>query len=240
MVTAGMKEGFRGVWVCYCGGKSAAPVPDPARAMPPAMISGTARHRDMPAVTTACEREHATMTADSKLASSLVTRVRHALNLGQEPFADRVGSSLRTVARWEAGESVPADFHFAGMAKAVHPVDRALAAEVAAAAGKTLHGLGLEPPPDALPRAPAAAPPAYPVTPRHLVTTVLCSAAEALDMSPGAMRPALAAMLRTMCELGLSAEVAEQGLREPEPSGSSRPRASPSAKPRPPPRGTAR
>ena len=134
----------------------------------------------------------------------LVVLARQKLGLVQHDFADAIGSSLRTVGRWEAGQSGPEDFHFHRLAKLLHPVDPDLAHDAATAGGTTLEKLGVVAPPPPAP-APAeiaaaarVAPPPPPALPaRLLLDSVVCAAAEALeapDAPPVPMKRARAAV----------------------------------------------
>jgi hypothetical protein len=88
---------------------------------------------------------------------------------------------------------------------------RGLAAYLAACAGMSAVDLAARktPPPyaPAVHGDPAAATGSRPApTSKHLADSVLCAAAEAMQASPHAMRPAFAAGLHRMIELGLGAE----------------------------------
>jgi hypothetical protein len=76
----------------------------------------------------------------------------------QQEFSDAVGSSVRTVARWEDGSSSPGPWHYHKLAALLYPVDRARAHDAALLGDKTLEELGLvgSPPPTAA--APQTAP----------------------------------------------------------------------------------
>ena len=134
-------------------------------------------------------------------AGELVVRFIQATGLSYAQIGQQVGCSGRTVQRWVSAHSYPIAPHFHALATIVHPTDRALAARLAAAGGTNLLALGLEQP---APKA-AAPPPAEPVrtklTAAH-AETVLCAAAEAMDVSPRSMRPALVAAFARANELG--------------------------------------
>src|ERR1700722_18895092 len=149
-------------------------------------------------------------------------QVMHELYLGQKGLADITGSSRRTVQRWAAGKSSPYDFHVIKAACAVHARSPTHAALLAAAVGKTLVELGLEKPP-APPPAPAASPtvliaappPPPPLDARHIVDSVVCAAANALQVVPQSVRPALLAAFTRARQLNLSLEAVEKALGEP-------------------------
>jgi hypothetical protein len=93
----------------------------------------------------------------------------------QHQFARAVGSSVRTVSRWEGGTSSPAPWHFHALAALLHPVDAALAHEAAQFGGTTLEELGLGKPPP-----PPATPLPTPLPVRLLIDAVLFAAIDAL------------------------------------------------------------
>jgi len=142
--------------------------------------------------------------------AALLSDVQRALHLTQDKLGELMGRSRRTIIRYYQRGGIILPDTWEQLARAVHPHDRALAAELAAAAGQTLVSLGLEVPP--APPGPAAAPPAparsrrrEPTT-KHLVDSVLCSAAEAMNASPQAVRPAVAAAVERMIALEMSPE----------------------------------
>jgi hypothetical protein len=79
------------------------------------------------------------------------------------------------------------------IAVAIHRADAGLAAALAAHAGHTLESLGLVKPP---PTEPA-------VTARLFVDSVVCAAADAIEMNPRSVRPALLAAFARARELRL-------------------------------------
>jgi hypothetical protein len=97
------------------------------------------------------------------------------------------------------------------MARLVYPVDATLAGEIAAASGTTLQALGLLPPP--APVAPAAPPPPPAGPPDRVVDAVVCAAAEAMQVMPQSVRPAVLAAFACAKELGLTVEAVERVLR---------------------------
>jgi DNA-binding XRE family transcriptional regulator len=160
----------------------------------------------------------------------LMFRARQKLGLMQAEMADAVGTSLRTLSRWEAGDSTPADVHLHKVAKLLHPLDPELAKEAARWAGATLEQLGIvQPPaPPAPPPAPVAPPPPEPVAPppeplpaRLLVDAVVCAVAAALEALDGApvsvarARAAVAAAFASARDLRLSVDEAAAALAPP-------------------------
>jgi hypothetical protein len=93
------------------------------------------------------------------------------------------------------------------MALLVHPVDAALAAEIAAAGGTTLDALGL------VPATAPAAPHGSGGPPDRVVDAVVCAAAEAMQVMPQSVRPAVLAAFACARELGLTVEGVERVLR---------------------------
>jgi hypothetical protein len=136
-----------------------------------------------------------------------------ALGVSYRGLAALLGSSLRTCQRWGAGESTPTADRFAQLAGHVHAHDPALAAEIAAVAGATLESLGIvKPAPPPVPAA-AAPPPAPP--PAQLVENVLYAAAETMDVSPRAIRAAVAAAFARAHQLGLDVAAVDGVLTPP-------------------------
>jgi hypothetical protein len=140
-------------------------------------------------------------------------RLQRTLGLNQKKLAELLGYSSRTISRYYDGGGTLSPATYEKLAAAVHPHDPAFAAELAAHAGKTLVGLGLErPPPPPSPPVPARPVP----TQRHLVDSVVCAAAEAMQTPPHTMRPALTAAFERVLALGMTAEQALAGMT-PEP-----------------------
>jgi hypothetical protein len=126
-------------------------------------------------------------------------------------LARALGASTRSVSRWfngSAGTLIPGNYH--SLAHAMFPHDPAFAAEIATMGGTTLEALGLVKvvPPPTLVQAPAptvAAPPPKPeFVSLAMADSVLCAAAEHLDVSPRQLRPVLAAAFARALELGFS------------------------------------
>jgi transcriptional regulator with XRE-family HTH domain len=101
-------------------------------------------------------------------------QVRHALGMTQRNFADAVGSSLRTVSRWAAGQAYPDAPDYHRMAALVHARNPDLAEEAATRGGRTLEELGI-----VAPSPPAAPEPAQPA--RFLGDSVIFAALDATD-----------------------------------------------------------
>ncbi|HSS48270.1 MAG TPA: hypothetical protein VLX28_04930, partial [Thermoanaerobaculia bacterium] len=102
-----------------------------------------------------------------------------------------------------AGRSHLGPDKLVALARATFPVDQALAARAAALAGTTLEMLGL-----VRPRA-AAPPPPAPVNPTSpdVADSVLCAAAEAMNLPPQQLRPTLHAAFARARTLGLTVEM---------------------------------
>ena len=130
----------------------------------------------------------------------LLTEVRRALHLNQLELAELIGRSKRTVQRLEAGRSTFYGRERALLVRALYPKDPELAARVAASGGETLAAAGIV-------EAPSA-----PMVSRDAIDSVLCAAADVLDLSPRAVRPALLAALTRASDLGLSVEALAAGL----------------------------
>jgi hypothetical protein len=141
----------------------------------------------------------------------LIIQARGLLRVSQGELGELLGSSRRTGQRWEGSGSVPMDPQLHQLAGLVHPHDPKLAADLARAGGTTLEKLGIElpppPPPVALPPPPPPPPP-----PEDVVDAVVCAAAEAIDIMPRAIRPALLAAFTRARRIGLSVEAVERAL----------------------------
>jgi hypothetical protein len=139
-------------------------------------------------------------------------RVRMTVGLTQAQLGDLLLRSRRTILRMErrGGTMLASDWE--KLARATHARDRVLATQLAASAGKTLVDLGLEQPPP--PPAPAA-PPRPVASAQHLVDSVVCAAAEAMQQTPQAMRPGVVAAFERAIALGMSAQDVLQALAMP-------------------------
>jgi len=149
----------------------------------------------------------------------LLGEARIALHIGsQGELGEQLGSSARSGQRWERGEAIPSPGQIQQLARLVYPHDASLAAEIAAAGGSSLETLGLVQPPSPPPVAapPAAAPAPPPPDPKYLVDTVVCAAAEAMQMMPEQIRPALRAAFRRARLAGLSVDDCDRGLSGPD------------------------
>jgi hypothetical protein len=134
--------------------------------------------------------------------------------LNQGKLADLLGSSRRTVQRWETASSYPQPHYLHALADAVRPHDAALAEALDGHAPRPVAPPPPPPPPAIVPVADAVsaaeAPPTIPpravlAVPAHvLVDSVVCAAAEAMSLAPQALRPALVAAFRRAREAGLT------------------------------------
>ncbi|HEY3822598.1 MAG TPA: hypothetical protein VGL81_35780 [Polyangiaceae bacterium] len=136
-------------------------------------------------------------------ATPILVRLQSTLRLEQKDLAKLLGCSSRTISRnARAGSHLLTGRH-ATLAATVYPHDREFAAELAAMAGKTLAGLGIEAPPNRGP------------TTKHLVDSIVCAAAEAMQTPPSLMRPALVAAFERAIALGMRAEDVLRGMAPP-------------------------
>ena len=151
-------------------------------------------------------------------ATALVIEAQRVLGHTQEQLGKMLGLSRRTVSRWGNHTSGPTPEHLHALARAVHPLDPALAAKLARAGGETLERLGIaRPAPAAAPpvtAAVAAAPRPFPPT-RLVVESVVCAAAETMQASPSAVRGVLRAAFTRARGLGLTVEEMDDALAEP-------------------------
>jgi transcriptional regulator with XRE-family HTH domain len=132
---------------------------------------------------------------------------RRALSMSQREFGYALGSSHRSAQRWAARQAEPAIAHFRRLAELLLPVDAALAHEAAVFGGQTLESFGL-----VAPVVPLAPSPASSLAPLDLVDIVVCAAADVIDVSPRALRPALLAAFRRARQIGLTLEQVEEAL----------------------------
>ena len=154
----------------------------------------------------------------------LLVRTQLALERSQAEFGRLLGSSRRTVQRWTAGQSTPTRTQVEELARLVHPRDAELAAQLADHLGETFESLGIvvaQPAPSegvveaapAMPtpmETPRPAPPPQRPAPTLLVEAVVCAAADAMNLSPSAVRASLRAAFERAHALELTvAEVVE-------------------------------
>jgi len=137
----------------------------------------------------------------------ILGEARRALGMSQEKFGLAIGSSHRTAVRWDSGKATPVAQHLHNLARLIHPINRAFAAEIADAGDETLDGLGLEPLP----------PPAPQLILADLVDLLVLTAVEHSGSTPAAVRPWLRAVMKRGADLGLTMQAVERALRLPEP-----------------------
>lgn len=138
------------------------------------------------------------------ISNTLVVHCRMALQLTQQEFGDMVGITKRTVQRWETRGAILTPTNVEALARALHPVQSHLATQVAAAAGTTLHELGIVPP------APQQA-----SGHSDALEALVGAAADAMGVSVDAIRPALAAAFARADEAGLDVHTVAEGLKQP-------------------------
>jgi transcriptional regulator with XRE-family HTH domain len=124
-------------------------------------------------------------------ACALISPARGVLGMTQRALAQAIGSSLRTVSRWETAQSIPDPSSLGRLAALLYPKDTALAAEAAEAAGTTLEKLGIVAPPAPSPVAVQGASRPHA---RVLSDAVVYAAAEALERAEGTLGGARAAV----------------------------------------------
>jgi hypothetical protein len=141
---------------------------------------------------------------------------RRTLRLSQQDLGNIMGLSKRTIIRMEQGRSSPIPLQYERVARALFPVNPALAEHYAGAAATTLVEMGLvapaPPPAPATPPPAAGPPPLDPAASRSMADSIVCVAAEAMDASPRAVRPALLAAFERMKALGMGVETVLHGL----------------------------
>jgi hypothetical protein len=143
-------------------------------------------------------------------APALLAKAQTAMGLSQEKLGhDVFACSRRTMSRWVGGQGGPSLSQWVDLVRHVYPHSRAVAAEIASEMGETLVSLRLE-----APDAAAASPPPRPAPSlSDLVDSVVCAAAEAVAMSPQAIRPALVAGFERVASLSLSVDDVRGVLR---------------------------
>jgi hypothetical protein len=146
-------------------------------------------------------------------------RARVALgNVTQAELGEKLGVSKRTAQRYSDKGVQP--HYLKELARLVYPFDAVLAAEIAGSMGHTLESLGVVvPPPPAPPPVvvveappPPLPPPPPPPPPDGIVDAVVCAAAEAMEMMPRDVRPALLAAFKRAREIGVTVDMVERVL----------------------------
>ena len=138
--------------------------------------------------------------------SNLLGEAQLCLGLSQGDLGSLLGASKRTGQRWAVGHAYPSAEELHVLARHVHKRDPQLADKIALASGTTLVALGL---------AAAPSPPSPPFVPQpdRIIDSVVCAAAEAMDVMPRAIRPALLAAFTRAQEIGLSVDTVVKVLR---------------------------
>jgi hypothetical protein len=162
----------------------------------------------------------ATQAATHDDALALVEAARFELTASQKKLAQICGLDRRVVMKWQHGRQRPYPWHWEAMARAVHPRNAVLAARLAAAGGHTLVSLGLQASPSATAASQTGA--TSPVAATHLVDSIVCAAAETMQVSPHAIRPALVAAFQRTIALGLGTDAVVAGLSPPAPPRASK------------------
>jgi transcriptional regulator with XRE-family HTH domain len=140
----------------------------------------------------------------TRLFPVLCAEARRRMHVNQRQFAEAVGSSLRTVQRWETSRSSPVPAAIHRVADAVRPHDASLAAE--------LDALSPRPAPPASLVTPPASPERPPLTDAILLDALVCAAAEAMGLAPQTLRPALLAAFTRAKATGLTIDAVIAGL----------------------------
>jgi hypothetical protein len=141
--------------------------------------------------------------------ATLLWEARTLLDVGsQGDMGELLGSSRRSGQRWAREEATPAKEQLHRLAALVFPKNSHLAAEIAELGGSTLQQLGIVRPPQPPPPPPSPAPPDA----IHIVDTVVCAAAEAMQLMPDAIRPALRAAFRRARLARLTVEEVDTAL----------------------------
>lgn len=156
---------------------------------------------------------------------ALLVRCLQASGLNQKGLADTMGISGRTFSRWLGGEVCTMTIgQGQALAGAVGATDPALAAKVLRTCGAMLQGRGLAPVAQAAALIPAAQPvaplpAATQAAPQALLDSVVCAAADRVDLPLSQVRSLVAAAFARAQELGLSVEAVARGFAQASPSG---------------------
>ena len=116
----------------------------------------------------------------------LLLKARQKLGMTQKEFSDAVGSSVRTVARWESATAAPSPWHYRKLAALLGPLDRELARDAATLSGEAIEEAAAparSPQASASPGSPPAAAPMAPVPMHILVDALMFAAARELGAS---------------------------------------------------------
>ena len=118
----------------------------------------------------------------------LLGEARRALHMNQADFAHRIGSSKRTVQRWETNRASPAHHNLLNLADAVRPHDPDLADKIDAWAPRPAPSAPPAPPPPP----PVIAAPLPPPIPRSVfVNAIVCATVEASGLKTSEVRAML-------------------------------------------------
>jgi len=151
------------------------------------------------------------MASDS---GSIYYDLARALGVPQQKLADLLGISRRTVQRLDKDLVRLSGDGLRRAAVAVFPKDPELAATLAFRGSTTLEKLGLVHP--ASPPKPAAGPQPSPPKPTSIspaaADSVVCAAADAMNLPPRTLRPVLLAAFNRAHALGLSVEAVKAWL----------------------------
>ena len=150
--------------------------------------------------------------------ADLFASAQAVLETTQEKLGQLLGVSRRSIIRFQQRGTILLPHHIEVLARACYPKDRAFAAGVAAFGGTTLAQLGIEPAVQPEAGAAPATPQRAAPTARHLGDSIVCAAAEAMQSTPQAARPALVAAFERAVALGLDATQALAAITLPAPA----------------------
>ena len=133
--------------------------------------------------------------------NTLFVQCRMALGLTQKELADIVGRTRRTIQRWEDHGAILLPSEIGALARALYPARPDLAATVAASGDTSLDALGIG----------AGARSGQPAT-SDPIAAIVHAAADAMGLTPDAVRPAVAAAFVRASEVGLDVQAVVRGL----------------------------
>jgi DNA-binding XRE family transcriptional regulator len=132
----------------------------------------------------------------------LMIECRMALGLTQEQMGKLVGCTKRTIQRWEDRGALLVAREVEALVRALHPVRPDLATQIAAILGSTPDRIGLSTPADGTGTTPKSDP----------IDAVVIAAAEAIGVTPDAIRPAVAAAFARAEDEGLDVQTVNERL----------------------------
>ena len=149
----------------------------------------------------------------TKLAKAL-DRMFDRLQWTQKEMFERTGVSSRTQSRWRREGTAPNAATIAKLLRVVAPLDLEAATWLAKASGVPMPHVAPHASAGATGERGAASSDARPDLVRLSADSIVCVAADAMNLPPSAVRPALRAAFLRARELGVSIEAMAEAMRE--------------------------